>query len=157
MGLKEKAVEAYETDKELTKKSIEKEAEIFAEKALKSLKDILGEECGNIEIVDKQPGATSFRVDGILFEVCASQGYPFVNVIVNCLICGNKINVRVFNIKDIGKALVEPHSKYDCDRALEIKKESDDEKNVLVLSTEARLLEALKDFIRENDCTCSES
>lgn len=151
MGLKEKAIEVYEKEKELVKKSNEKEAENFAEKALKSFEEIFGAECGDIEIVEKKPWATTFSVDGILFRVTTSQGYNEINMVKKCPICEAVTTDRVLNIKDIGKALVEPHNKYDCDRMLEIKKEAGGGENGLVLSTEARLLEALKDFIREND------
>lgn len=155
MSLKEKAIEEYEREKALIKESNLKEAENFAEKALKALKDILGDECGDIKIIVKQPGATSFRVDGMLFRVTTSQGYHETNVVKKCPICETETTVRVLTLKDIGKALVEPHSKYDCDRMLEIKKELEDDKSGIVLSTEARLLEALRDFIKENDHMCS--
>jgi len=155
MSLKEKAIEAYEKEKELIKESNLREAEIFAEKALKTLRDMIGEEYGNIKVVVKQPGATSFRVDGILFRVIASQGYYDINVIQKCPICEVEIATKVFNFKDIGKALVDLHNKYDCDRMFEIKKEMEDEKNGIVLSTEARLLAVLRDFIKENGHMCS--
>lgn len=155
MSLKEEAIEAYEKEKELIKESNLREAEKFAEKALHSLRDIIGNEYGNMEIVVKQPGATSFSVDGILFRVTSSHGYNEISVVKKCPICETVDTVRILNIKDIGKALVEPHSKYDCDRMLEIKKESDDGKNGVILSTEARLLEAMRDFVMENGHMCS--
>lgn len=155
MGLKEIAIEEYEKEKELIKDSNLREAEKFAEKALHSLRDIIGNEYGDIEIVVKQPGATSFRVDGILFMVNTSQGYPIVSVVKKCSICEIENTVRVLNLKDIGRVLVEPHSKYDCDRMLETKKKLDDDKSGIILSTEARLVEVLRDFIKENDHMCS--
>ena len=155
MGLKERAIEEYEREKELVKESNLREAEKFAEKALHSLRDIIGNEYGDIEIVAKQPGSTSFRVDGILFRATTSQGYYEINVVKKCPICEIETTVRVLNLKDIGKAIVEPHSKYDCDQMIETKKRMEDEKNGMVLSTEARLLEAFRDFIRENDHMCS--
>lgn len=48
MGLKEKAIESYEREKELTKESNIKEVEIFAENVLKSLENMLGSENGDI-------------------------------------------------------------------------------------------------------------
>jgi len=155
MGLKEKAIGAYEEEKELIKESNIKEAETFAENALISLREILGDECGNIKIVVKRPGSTSFRVDGISFRVTSSQGYSDISVIKKCPICETESTFRVSNLKDIGRALVEPHHKYDCDRMLEIKKQMDDEKNGKIISTEERLLAALRDFIQENDHMCS--
>ena len=155
MGLKEKAIEEYNRDRELIVQSNEREAEIFAERAFEELKKMLGNEYIDIMsldkrsiIVDKQPGAASFRIDGMLFRVISSQGFYVVDVVIICPVCGTETYNRIFGIKNIGKALVEPHSKYDCDRALEMKKENGGES--MVLSTEGRLLEALKEFIREN-------
>ena len=152
MGLREKAIDAYTRDRELIKESNIKEAENFARKALEELRKILGND-EDIIIVTKQPGATTFSADGISFRVTSSEGYHVVNVIITCPVCGAETVTRVSYIKDIGRALMEPHSKYDCDRMLEIKKANESGYNVL--STEERLLEAFKDFIRENDHMCS--
>src|SRR3989304_1652472 len=103
MGLKEKAIGAYEEEKELIKESNIKEAETFAENALISLREILGDECGNIKIVVKRPGSTSFRVDGISFRVTSSQGYSDISVIKKCPICETESTFRVSNLKDIGR------------------------------------------------------
>lgn len=155
MSLKEKAIELYEKEKKLTAESNAREAENFAKKSLEALKEMLGNEYSDIKIVVKQPGATSFRVDGILFRVATQQGYHVTNIIQKCPICETELDIRVLNLKDIGKALVEPHVKYDCDRMLEIKKEMEQEKNGIVLSTDARLLEAIRDFVKENETPCS--
>jgi hypothetical protein len=148
MGLKEKAFDAYKRDRELIDESNIKEAENFAIKSLERLREVLGND-EDIITVDKQPGATTFSVDGILFRVNSSDGYHVVNVVKKCSVCGTDNIAGVLDIKDIGRALAEPHSKYDCDRMLEIKKSN--ESGDKVLSTEERLLEALREFIREND------
>lgn len=156
MGLREKAIGVYEREKDVAKVNRMKEADMFAEKALKYIREILGDgeeipdDCGDIIVLAKQPGSTSLRIDGILFSVSASDGYHHASAIKKCPVCGIEVDTMVFNLESLGKALVEPHNKYDCDRMLEIKKEMDDEKNGNIISTEGRLLLVLKDFVREN-------
>ena len=150
MNLKEKAIEVYEKEKELCKESEMREAEKFTEEALKALRDLIGEEHGDIVTLSKLPGDISFIIDGILFRAGSSNGYPVINMVVKCDVCESEIISRVVYIRDIGRALAEPHSKYDCDQVLRLKKEMEDRKNGIVLSTEGRLLEALKDFVAEN-------
>lgn len=150
MNLKEKAIEVYEKEKELRKESEMREAEKFTEEALKVLRDIIGEGHDNIVTLSKLPGDISFIVDGILFRAGSNNGYPVINVVVKCDVCGSEIINRVVNIKDIGRALAEQHPKYDCDQVLRLKKEMEDRKNGKVLDVNERLVEALRDFVSEN-------
>jgi hypothetical protein len=156
MGLKEKAIEAFEIENESITEANMRKTEKFAENALQSLKDVIGNDYDigndcNIDIVDKQSWATSFIVDDLLFRVSASE----VHLVQTCPRCQAEITDRVLDIKDIGKALVRPHNKYDCDRITESRMKEEKEKNGVVLGTDERLLEALRDFIRENDHMCS--
>ena len=147
MGLRENAIEAYKKERELIKERDKIEAETFSRRALDALKDIIGREYTDIKTVVEQHGATSFSIDSILFRVTSSQGYHVVNLVKTCPRCETETTVRVLNLKDIGMALVEPHSSYDCDKIIDMK---ENEEGVRVLSTEERLLETLRDFIREN-------
>jgi hypothetical protein len=156
MSLKDKAIESYEKEKELKKKSEIKEAEKFAEEALKVLRDIIGGEYDNDVItLSKRPENISFSVDGVLFRATSSQGYPGIDIVVKCPECGTDIHSKVVYFGDIGRALAEPHFKYDCDQTIRLKKEMEDRKNGKVLDTNERLLEALRDFVNENDHMCS--
>lgn len=151
MSLKEKSIELYEKHKELISESNLKEAERFAEDALKALREMLGSECGDIVTLDKQPGVTVFSIDGLLFRVIVgSHGYPNINVLVKCPVCETDVSVEVVYIRDIGRALVEPHFKYDCEKVLRTKKQVTDDKNGVVLGNDERLLSALRDFVAEN-------
>lgn len=154
MSLKEKAIEVYKKEKELTKERELIEAEQFTKDALKVLNDMIGVEQDNITILSKQQANIDFCVDEVLFRAVQSQGYPEINVIVKCPLCGTEIPSRVVNIRDIGRALVEPHFKYDCDQVIRLKKEMDDRKNGIAVGTEERLLSALKDFVSENSDVC---
>ena len=155
MDLKEKAIEEYKREKLLTEENYKREADNFAEKSLHVLRDIVGDNYGDIKIVTKMPGCTDFNVDGVLLRVVTSNGYPVVNIVHTCEKCGFNIESRVINLKDIGKALVEPHDKFGCDRIFKVKNDPDYDENAKVSITERRLLEAMKDFIRENDQMCS--
>lgn len=155
MDLKEKAIEEYKREKQLTEDNNKREAENFAEKSHYVVRDIVGGNYGNITVVTKMPGCTDFNVDGVLLRVTISNGYPVVNIVRTCERCGIQTESRVINLKDIGKALVEPHGTFDCDRIFKAKNESDYDENGKTTSNERRFLEAMKDFIRENDEMCS--
>jgi len=155
MDLKKKAIEEYKREKQLTDENYKKEADNFAEKSLHVLRDIVGGNYGDIKVVTKMPGCTDFNVDGVLLRVVTSNGYPIVNIVRTCEKCGFNIESRVINLKDIGKALVEPHDKFDCERFFKLKNDPDYDENAKVSITDRRLLEAMKDFIRENDQMCS--
>lgn len=164
MDLKERAIDEYKKEQKLTKENNEKVAEIFADKAVYALQDIIGVRRVDIHTVDKQCYFASFLVDDMLFRVNTSEGYYIINMSRRCDVCGADVNTRITSIKDIGEALVKPHDKFSCDQYLKEKErlerikmemtqmENEDGK---VLSTDERLLEALKDFILENRHMCS--
>jgi hypothetical protein len=156
MGLKEKAIDSYKKEKELREQSEIRDAEKFAEEALKVLRDIIGGEYdSDVETLSKTPYNISFSVDGILFRATSSQGYPGINIVVKCPACGTDVYSKVVYFRDIGRALVEPHSQYDCDQAIRLKQEDSDRKNGRIMNTDERLLEALGDFVKEHDTPCS--
>lgn len=150
MDLTERTITEYKKEKKLLEERRIKDVEIFADKALEELQNIIGVKCADITTVEKQLCSTSFMVDDLLFYVYKSECYYVVTMIKKCPICGTNISDRVLNLKDIGRMLVEPHNKYECDRAIGIKMDND--RNGKVLSTEERLLVALKDFVQENGC-----
>lgn len=154
MNLKEKAIEVYKKEKESIKERELREEEEFAKEALKVLSDIIGVEQDNMTILSKQQGFIELCTDGVSFRAVASQGYPEINVMVKCPLCETDIFSRVTNIRDVGRALVEPHFKYDCDQIIRLKKEKDDSKNGIAIDTEERLLSALRDFVSENSEAC---
>jgi hypothetical protein len=164
MGLKERSIDEYKKEQKLMKESNEKAAEIFADKAVYALQDIIGVRRVDIHTVDKQPCSASFLVDDLLFRVHTSEGYHVINMSRKCDVCGTDINTRIMGIKDIGEALIKPHDKFSCDQYLEekerlermkmerVRMENEDEKMFI---TDRRLLAALKDFILENRHMCS--
>lgn len=155
MGLREKAIELYEKEIQLAEENDVRIADNFAVKSLSALRDIIGEDYGDIKIVTKTPGSTEFNVDEILFRVRTSDGYPIVNIVKTCTRCGLEIEERVINLKGIGKALVKIHDKFDCDRIFNVKNDPDYDENAKVSVADRRFLEAMKDFIRDNDQMCS--
>lgn len=180
MGLREEAIGEYEKEQESIKDSNIIESEKFAEKSLKVLRDIIGDNhSGMIVVADKQSGSTSFIVDRILFRVTIPVGLsleslprslpppplrpppqkprqpPVVNVVQTCERCGIEIISTVKNLKDIGKALIETHSKYDCDKKKLDDDKNEDDKNEKLSNVEKKLLVALRDFVQENDHMCS--
>lgn len=155
MGLKEKAIEIYKKEKELEEEKNRIEAENFAEKSLFFVKDIIGGCYSNITVVTKMPWCTDFNVDGVILRVTMSEGYRIVNVVKTCEICKIEISSRVLNLKDIGKVLTEPHDIFDCNRIFKSKNDPDYDENQKVSSTDLRILEALREFVRENDEMCS--
>lgn len=159
MNLKERSIEEYKKERKLIEENNVEEAEIFADKAIHALQDIIGVQRADIHTVDKQPGFASFRVDDMLFMVTTSEGYHVINMICKCDVCGTDVNIRILDIKDIGKALTEPHFKYDCDQVMEMKKRlekiKEENEDWRSLDVNERLILALKDFVAENDHACS--
>lgn len=155
MNLKESAMEVYEREKQLTEENYKREADNFAEKSLHVLRDIVEGHYDNMTIVAKVPGRTDFNVDGVSLRVVTSNGYPIVNIVKTCTRCGTETEERIVSLKDIGRALIHPHDKFDCDRFFKVKNDPDYDENAKISINEQRLLEAMKDFIRENDHMCS--
>lgn len=156
MDLADRAIAEYKKEQKLREESNIKAAEIFAEDAIKELQNIIGVERDDITIVDKQLYYASFRVDDILFRVTTCECCYVVNMIQTCPTCGSEFGDRILNIKDIGRMLVEPHYKYDCEHALEMKKRMEKLKRENdrggILSTDEKLLTVLKEFVSENGC-----
>ncbi len=148
MDLTDRAIAEYRKEQKLIEDENARTAEAFADKAAYALQDIIDVRRADMIITDKRPYSTSFIVGDVSFQVSASEDYCVVNMIRRCSLCGSDVMSKVLNLKDIGKMLVEPHNKYDCDRVVEMKKK---EEGVGIMTSEERLLEALKDFIAEND------
>lgn len=165
MNLKERAIAEYEKEKKLTYEKNVKEAEIFADKAVVELQNFLGVRRVDIMTVDKQPCYTNFSVDDMLFMVSISGCYHVIDIIKRCDVCGHDTATRISNIGDIGRVLIEPHFKYDCEHAVEINKRNkrnkrnekmkDGDEGGNELDVNKRLILALKDFVSENDMCSS--
>lgn len=155
MNLRERATREYEKEKKLTDERNVEEAETFADKAVVELQNVLGVRRVDIMTVDKQPGYADFSVDDMLFRVSSSEYYYVITIIRKCSTCGSDFSTRILDLRDIGRSFIEPHFKYDCDQALKTKERLEKMKRENadgdVLSTEERLLAALKDFVAEND------
>lgn len=98
MGLLEKAIDVYKEKQKFDNERNESIAEEFAKEALERLNEILiGKDksfyySGEIEIIEKCPGSTTFRVDGILFVVNYSQRIYDISVRQTCPKCKTEYN-----------------------------------------------------------------
>ncbi len=161
MSLREIAINEYKKEQKTIEENNVREAEDFSDKAVKEFLKIVGIDNisgivtltkeSHVFVVEKGINYTILMVDDIRFKVYASQYYVVIEMMQTCPICGSTYFDRITNIKDIGKMLVRPHSKFDCDSILDIKKRATEKdfETQNVSSTEKRLLEALKDFISE--------
>ncbi len=147
MSVKTIAVEIYEKEKKLAEEKDAEEEKKFVEEAFNTLTKMIDVQRADVMMVVKQPGTVRLLADDVLFEVKQFRGCFNVSVVVKCSRCGSEAIVGVLSMRDIGRALVEPHFKYDCD--MEIEREKN--KNEKVLSSGERLLEALRDFMFEGE------
>ena len=148
MALKEKAIDAYNKRKIQTEAENLQEAENFYEGALKALKERLGDNYANIQVLKKDIGDTIFDVDGIRMGVAKSQGYYDIYIIQKCQKCGEEFSKNITSLndpekvlEDIGKILQGKHDEYDCNKFLEAKQPKKEP------TTEEKLLDAFKQFI----------
>lgn len=147
MGLKEKAIEAYEKEKERVHKEKNDGAEKFAVQAKEILRERIGDEFA-IQVISKEPYETIFGVDGIKFRVNTDRVY----IIKKCDKCETEYYTELISgfgdknksFQNIGEILSEPHNDYDCKRIIEEKEENKEP------TIEEKLVEILRSFIREN-------
>lgn len=143
MGLKDDAIQAYAKDQLENKEAEEKEKKKFIEDGLQNIRDRFGDNL-KIDVISDKEGGIAFLVEGLKMRVRRSQGYYDVYLVQKCPKCDTEYEDNIINLKNIGKALQEGHSSYECEKIL---KERD---KVKEFTTDEKLILALRTFVREN-------
>lgn len=143
MGLKDDAIQAYAKDQLENKEAEEKEKKKFIEDGLQNIRDRFGDNL-KIDVISDKEGGIAFLVEGLKMRVRRSQGYYDVYLVQKCPKCDTEYEDHIINLKNIGKALQEGHSSYECEKIL---KERD---KVKEFTTDEKLILALRTFVREN-------
>lgn len=143
MSLMEDAIQAHAKDQLENKELEEKETKKYIEDCLQNIKDRFGDNL-KIEMISDKEGGIAFLVDGLKMRLRKSQGYYNIYLVQTCQKCGTEYEEHVVNLKNIGKALQEGHDSYNCERILK------EREPVKELTTDEKLIEALRDFVREN-------
>ena len=142
MSLVDDAIQAYEKEQLVNKQNEEKEREKLIEDGIQNIKERFGD---NLKIdVESDKDGVVFLVDGLKMKVMRSQGYYNIYLVQTCPTCHEEYADNVIGLKDIGKLLKQGHNSYDCEKALKAKEP------VKEWTTDEKLLDALKTFIREN-------
>lgn len=143
MSLLDDAVKAYAKDQLEIKEAEEKEKKKLIDGVIQSIRERFGDNL-KIELISDKEGVT-FLVDGLLkMRARRSRGYYNIYLVQKCPKCDTEYEDHIVNLKNIGKALQEGHASYDCEKILKEKKE------VKELTTEEKLVDVLRTFIREN-------
>lgn len=142
MGLKEDAMDVYAKDQLENKEEEEKEKKKFIEDGVQNIRDRFGDNL-KIEVSDKEDDIV-FLVDGLKMRLRKAQGYYSIYLVQKCLRCDTEYEEHIINLKNIGKALQKGHASYDCEKILK------EREPVKELTTEERLIDALRTFVREN-------
>lgn len=144
MSLMEDAIKAYTKDQLEIKEEEEKGKKEFIEDGIKDIRERFGD---NLKVeVTSDHGLTDviFLVEGLKMRLKRSRGYNNIYLVQICPKCGTEYEEHIVSLKDIGKALQEGHASYDCEKILK------EREPVKELTTEEKLLDALRTFIREN-------
>lgn len=141
MSLVEDAKQAYVKDQLEDKKDKERETIKFVEDGLQNIKERFGDNL-NIDVVSDKEGI-AFLVDGLKMRVRKSQGYYSIYLVQICPKCNTEYEDIIINLKTIGKSLQEGHTSYECEKILK-------DREVKELTTEEKLVDALRNFIQEN-------
>lgn len=142
MSLVDDAIQAYNKDQLEIRQNEEKEKNKFIKDSIEVIKERFGNDL-KIDIISDKYGI-AFLVDGLKIRVRRTQGYYSIYLIQTCPKCGTEYEYNIINLKNIGKALHEGHNLYECEKILK------DRESVKELTTEEKLIEALRTFIREN-------
>ena len=143
MSLVDDAIQAYAKDRLANKESEEKEKKKLIEDGIQNIKDRFGDNL-KIDVTSDKDGDVIFLVDGIKMKVRRYQGYYNIHLVQTCPKCKEEYTDTVISLKDIGKLLKEGHNSLDCEKVLKAKEP------VKEWTTEEKLIEALRTFIREN-------
>lgn len=141
MSLIDDAIKAYANDQLENKEEGEKEKKKFIEDSIQNIRDRFGDNL-KIEVISDKEGGVAFLVDGLKMRLRKSQGYYNIFLVQKCPKCDTEFEDHIINLKNIGKAIQEGHTSYDCEK---IEREP-----VKELTTDERLIEALRTFVREN-------
>lgn len=143
MSLIDDAVKAHAKDQLESKEAEEKETKKFIEDGIQNIRDRFGDNL-NIEVISDKEVGIAFLVDGLKMRLRKSQGYYNIYLVQTCPKCGTEYEDHIINLKNIGKAIQEGHASYDCEKILK------EREPVKELTTEERLIGALRTFVREN-------
>lgn len=143
MSLIDDAMKAHAKDQLESKENKEKEKKKLVEDAIEDIKDKFGDNL-NIEVISDKEGGMAFLVDGLKMRVKRYHGYYTIYLVQMCQKCGTEYEDHIINLKNIGKAIQEGHNSYDCEKILKEKEQ------VKELTTEKKLIDALRTFIHEN-------
>jgi homospermidine synthase len=143
MSLIEDAKQAYAKDQLEINEDKEKEIKKFVEDGIQCIKEKFGDNL-NIDVISDKEGDIVFLVDGLKMRVRRSQGYYSIYLVQICPKCGAEYEDIIINLKNIGRAIQEGHTWYDCEKILKEKGP------VKELTTEEKLIEALRTFVQEN-------
>lgn len=139
----EDAIKAYEKDQLENKETEEKEEKKYIEDCIQNIRERFGDDL-NIEVIYDKEDSIAFSVDGLKMRLRKYQGYYNISLVQTCQKCGTEFEDHIINLKNIGKALQEGHVSYDCEKILK------EREPVKELTTDEKLIEALRTFIREN-------
>lgn len=139
----EDAIQAYAEDQLENKEAEEKEKKRFIEDGIRSIREKFGDNL-KIEVIFDKEGYVAFLVDGLKMRVRRHQGYHNTFLVQTCPKCGAEYEDHIVNIKNIGKAIMEGHSAYDCEKILK------EREPVKELTTDEKLIDVLRTFVREN-------
>jgi len=147
MSLIDDAIQAYAKDQLENKEDEEEEKKKFIEGGLQIIRDRFGDNL-KIEVIPDKEDGIIFFVDGLKMGVKRYQGYYNIFLVQKCPKCDTEYEDHIINLKNIGKAIQEGHTSYDCEKILKerepIKELTTDEKLI------EELIEVLRTFIREN-------
>ena len=143
MSLIDDAIQAHAKDQLENKELEEKEKKKYIEDCIQDIRDKLGDNL-KIEVISDKEGGITFLVDGLKMRLRKSQGYYNIYLVQTCPKCGTEYTEHIVNLKNIGKAIQEGHASYDCEKILK------ERESVKEPTTEEKLIEALRTFIREN-------
>mgnify|MGYP003395087827 CR=1 FL=1 len=143
MSLKDDAMQTYAKDQLESKEEEEKEKKKFIEDGLQNIRDRFGDSL-KIEVISDKEVGVAFLVDGLKMRLRRHQGYYNIYLVQTCQKCGTEYEGHIMSLKNIGKAIQEGHASYDCEKILKEKEP------VKELTTDEKLIEALRTFVREN-------
>lgn len=143
MSLVDDAIKAYTKDQLEIKEDIEKENKKFIEDGINNIREKFGDNLKVEVISDHGLTGVVFLVEGLKMRLKRYQGYYNIYLVQTCPKCKIEYEEHIISLKDIGKALQEGHASYDCEKILK------DREPVKELTTEEKLLDALRTFILE--------
>lgn len=143
MSLTDDAKQAYAKDQLQSKETEEKEKKEFVEGGIQNIREKFGDNL-KIEVISDKECGTAFLVDGLKMRMRRTRGYYNIYLVQKCPKCDTEYEEHITNLKNIGKALHDGHASYDCEKILKEREHAEE------WTTDERLIEALRTFVREN-------